>query len=67
MEKSFTKDGARWFTCRRCGVRNYESLNLWKKKPQSMKNVCALCIDKEELAHQEARERAHYSPFQYPF
>lgn len=56
MEKSFTKDGARWFTCRRCGLRNYEPLKLWKKKPQSMKNVCALCIDKEELTHQEARE-----------
>lgn len=33
----------------------------------TMKNICTLCIEKEELAHQEARERVHYSPFQYPF
>lgn len=32
-----------------------------------MKNICTLCIEKEELAHKEARERVHYSPFQYPF
>lgn len=43
MEKSFTKDSVRWFTCKRCGLRNYEPLKLWKKKPQSMKNVCVLC------------------------
>lgn len=34
MEKSFTKDGARWFTCRRCGLRNCENIYRWKKKPQ---------------------------------
>ena len=67
MEKSFTKDGVRWFTCRRCGLRNCENIYRWKNKPQSMKNICTLCIEKEELVHQEARERAYYSPFQYPF
>ena len=67
MEKSFTKDGARWFTCRRCGLRNCENIHRWKKKPQPMKNICTLCIEKEELAHQEARERVYYSPFYYPF
>ena len=36
-------------------------------KEELMKNICTLCIEKEELAHQEARERVHYSPFQYPF
>lgn len=56
MEKSFTKDGARWFTCRRCGLRNCENIYRWKKKPQPMKNICTLCIEKEELAHKEARE-----------
>lgn len=67
MEKSFTKDGARWFTCRRCGLRNCENIYRWKKKPQPMKNICTLCIEKEELAHKEAQERVHYSTFQYPF
>lgn len=67
MEKSFTKDGARWFTCRRCGLRNCENIYRWKKKLQPMKNICTLCIEKEELAHKEAQERVHYSPFQYPF
>ena len=38
-----------------------------EKKPQPMKNICTPCIEKEELTHKEARERAHYSPFQYPF
>ena len=46
MEKSFTKDGARWFTCRRCGLRNCENIYRWKKKPQPMKNICTLCIKK---------------------
>lgn len=67
MEKNFTKDGLRWFTCRRCGLRNCENIYRWKKNPQPMKNICTLCIEKEELTHKEARERAHYSPFQYPF
>ena len=67
MEKNFTKDGIRWFTCKRCGLRKHEPLTLWKKKKQPMKNICALCIEKEELAHQTARERAEYSPFKYPF
>ena len=40
MEKSFTKDGARWFTCRRCGLRNCENIYRWKKKPQPiLKNL----------------------------
>ena len=40
MEKNFTKDGLRWFTCRRCGLRNCENIYRWKKKPQPMKNIC---------------------------
>lgn len=46
MEKSFTKDGARWFTCRRCGLRNCENIYRWKKKPQPMKTSAPSALKK---------------------
>lgn len=56
--KGETKDGVRYFTCKRCGLRNAEPVKSWRKKPQKDKNICLLCLDKRTTAAQTARERA---------
>lgn len=57
--KAETKDGVRYFTCKRCGLRNAEPVKFWRKKPQKDKNICLLCLDKRATAKQTARERAY--------
>ena len=52
-----TVDGVRIFKCKRCGNETHENVYRWRKKPQSMKNVCEKCITKRKLAIQTARER----------
>lgn len=57
--KPETKDGVRYFTCKRCGLRNAEPLDHWRKKPQKYKNICHLCLGSYEDVMTEARARAH--------
>lgn len=62
-EKSVTRDGVRYFTCKRCGNRNAEGLKQWRKKQQKSKNICLLCLEKEKSARLDARERGGYGPY----
>lgn len=62
-EKSETRGGVRYFTCKRCGNRCAEGLKNWRKKKQTDKNVCLLCPEKERNAVLDARERAELGPY----
>ncbi len=63
--KPETKDGVRYFTCKRCGQRNAEPVRSWRKKPQQYKNICQLCLDRQATAAQDARERAYLYGHKY--
>ena len=58
MKKPVTESGIRSFTCKRCGERATENIYRWRKKPQHLKNVCTKCLEKADLQHRSARERA---------
>lgn len=65
--KSKTREGLRYFTCKKCGREVIENIYQWRKKPQKQKNICKTCLDRAELRRQTAKEMAqdagygHYS------
>lgn len=63
--KGETKDGVRYFTCKLCGLRNAEPVQSWRRKPQRMKNICQLCLDRQAGAARNARERAYLYGHRY--
>lgn len=63
--KGETIDGARHFTCKRCGERIIEPLKSWRKKPQKDKNICQDCLRGREVARQTAREKAYLYGHRY--
>lgn len=57
-KKSYTEGGVRYFICKSCGLKNAESVYRWRKKKQSEKNICSICLKKRSIRAQTARERA---------
>lgn len=55
----------RIFVCKTCGHEVHEGLYKWRKKPQKKKNVCLNCIGRQEVARNDARERAIFAPYLY--
>lgn len=54
--KSKTENGVRYFTCKRCGKQIEMPVEEWKKRKQSVKNICKECTEKERLARIERKE-----------
>lgn len=56
--KSYTQDGIRYFICKSCGLKTAESVYRWRRKKQSEKNICPICLEERSIRAQTARERA---------
>lgn len=61
--KGETRNGVRYFTCRRCGKRRAEGLEQWRKKKQRDKNVCLGCLEERRNARLDAQERGELGPY----